>query len=100
MNTSYEPSGSLPIPISLFLDNGDEEDCQDDGVATDRKTTSSTTKRNACTLCRRRKLRCDGASPACATCARLKHECIYVESRRKSGPRRGYVKGLETRLGS
>src|SRR4051812_8312464 len=54
---------------------------------------------NACGVCRKQKLRCDGGSPACGRCARLGHQCMYDETRRKSGPRRGYVKGLETRLG-
>ena len=100
MDTLYEPSGALPPPTSLLQDNEEEDDCRNDGVGIKGKPKSSSTKRNACTLCRRRKLRCDGASPACGTCTRLNHECIYNESRRKSGPRRGYVKGLETRLGS
>jgi hypothetical protein len=56
-------------------------------------------KRNACNVCRKRKLRCDGGTPACGRCTRLKHDCEYSERRRKSGPRRGYVKVLETRLG-
>ncbi|KAL1306801.1 hypothetical protein AAFC00_005459 [Neodothiora populina] len=55
-------------------------------------------KRMACVLCRKRKLKCDGAKPACATCARLSHECVYDEIRKKSGPKRGYVKALEARL--
>ncbi|KAK9237542.1 hypothetical protein V1525DRAFT_432612 [Lipomyces kononenkoae] len=55
-------------------------------------------KRIACVICRRRKLRCDGARPACGTCARLHHNCVYEETRRKSGPKRGYVKMLEERL--
>lgn len=60
---------------------------------------SSKLKRTACVLCRKRKLRCDAARPACGTCARLGHECEYDEQRKKSGPKRGYVKALETRLG-
>lgn len=55
-------------------------------------------KRIACVLCRRRKLRCDGHRPTCGTCKRLSHECAYDEVRRKSGPKRGYVKALEARL--
>ncbi|PYH99122.1 hypothetical protein BO71DRAFT_314722 [Aspergillus ellipticus CBS 707.79] len=55
-------------------------------------------KRIACVLCRRRKLRCDGKRPSCGTCSRLGHECIYDEVRKKSGPKRGYVKQLEARL--
>ena len=57
------------------------------------------TKRIACVICRKRKLKCDGVKPSCGTCARLKHSCSYDEVRRKSGPKRGYVKELETRLG-
>lgn len=55
-------------------------------------------KRIACVLCRKRKLRCDGARPTCGTCKRLSHECAYDEVRKKSGPKRGYVKLLEARL--
>lgn len=55
-------------------------------------------KRIACVLCRKRKLRCDGARPACGTCKRLSHDCAYDEVRKKSGPKRGYVKLLEARL--
>ena len=56
-------------------------------------------KRIACIICRKRKLKCDGNRPKCATCARLGHKCAYDEVRRKSGPKRGYVKELEARLG-
>ncbi|KAK5114933.1 hypothetical protein LTR62_002092 [Meristemomyces frigidus] len=55
-------------------------------------------KRIACVLCRKRKLKCDGKKPACGTCNRLQHDCSYDEVRRKSGPKRGYVKALEARL--
>ncbi|CAK4032090.1 transcriptional regulatory [Lecanosticta acicola] len=55
-------------------------------------------KRIACVLCRKRKLKCDGDKPACGTCTRLQHDCSYDEVRRKSGPKRGYVKALEARL--
>jgi len=57
-------------------------------------------KRIACVVCRKRKLRCDGIKPSCGTCSRLGHECAYDEVRRKSGPKRGYVKALEARLGT
>lgn len=55
-------------------------------------------KRIACVLCRKRKLRCDGARPTCGTCNRLSHDCAYDDVRKKSGPKRGYVKLLEARL--
>ena len=57
-------------------------------------------KRIACVVCRKRKLRCDGEKPSCGTCKRLAHDCAYDEVRRKSGPKRGYVKALEARLGT
>ena len=55
-------------------------------------------KRLACLICRRRKLKCDGRRPSCSTCTRLGHQCAYDEVRKKSGPKRGYVKALEERL--
>lgn len=55
-------------------------------------------KRIACIICRKRKLKCDGTKPSCSTCTRLNHNCSYDEVRRKSGPKRGYVKALEERL--
>jgi hypothetical protein len=55
-------------------------------------------KRIACIICRKRKLKCDGSKPSCSTCTRLNHNCAYDEVRRKSGPKRGYVKALEERL--
>ncbi|KAK0733375.1 fungal-specific transcription factor domain-containing protein [Lasiosphaeria miniovina] len=55
-------------------------------------------KRLACMICRKRKLKCDGIKPSCSTCSRLGHICAYDEVRRKSGPKRGYVKALEERL--
>jgi len=55
-------------------------------------------KRIACVICRKRKLKCDGSKPSCSTCTRLGHHCSYDEQRRKSGPKRGYVKALEERL--
>lgn len=55
-------------------------------------------KRLACMICRKRKLKCDGIKPSCSTCTRLGHSCAYDAVRRKSGPKRGYVKALEERL--
>lgn len=66
--------------------------------ATGEETGAAKPKRIACVVCRKRKLRCDGNKPKCATCARLGHNCAYDEVRRKSGPKRGYVKDLEARL--
>lgn len=64
----------------------------------DERSAQPKAKRIACILCRKRKLRCDGARPTCGTCKRLSHDCAYDEVRKKSGPKRGYVKLLEARL--
>lgn len=52
----------------------------------------------ACELCRRRKLKCNGVKPSCDTCTRLKKACQYTAVHKKSGPQRGYLKKLESRL--
>jgi hypothetical protein len=65
---------------------------------TQKDDTAAKAKRIACVLCRKRKLRCDGTRPTCGTCKRLAHDCTYDEVRKKSGPKRGYVKLLEARL--
>ncbi|KAA6406978.1 MAG: Fungal specific transcription factor [Lasallia pustulata] len=77
-------------PGSAHENNDPQNDAVDGGLPR--------TKRIACIICRKRKLKCDGNKPSCGTCARLKHSCAYDEVRRKSGPKRGYVKELETRL--
>lgn len=76
-----------------------ENDAPADNVATGDSSYVPRPKRIACVVCRRRKLRCDGKRPSCGTCSRLGHECAYDEVRKKSGPKRGYVKQLEARLG-
>ncbi|CAO3694028.1 unnamed protein product [Umbelopsis ramanniana] len=52
----------------------------------------------ACDVCRRKKIKCDGAKPACANCVRMKQECSYLPSNKKRGPRQGYIELLEKRL--
>ncbi|KAJ5089500.1 hypothetical protein N7532_008184 [Penicillium argentinense] len=69
-----------------------------EGVSAGERNYLPRPKRIACVVCRRRKLRCDGKRPSCGTCSRLGHECAYDEVRKKSGPKRGYVKQLEARL--
>ncbi|CAA7261592.1 unnamed protein product [Cyclocybe aegerita] len=43
-----------------------------------RQTTSSGPKVVACNFCRARKTKCDGAHPACASCARRQLDCNYA----------------------
>ncbi|KAI9329595.1 hypothetical protein BD770DRAFT_334004, partial [Pilaira anomala] len=52
----------------------------------------------ACELCRRKKIRCDGSKPTCGNCTRLNNECTYSTSSKKRGPRQGYIEMLEQRL--
>lgn len=80
-----ETNGGRPSPTRTT-----SQDAQNDNAAKQ--------KRMACVLCRKRKLRCDGTRPTCGTCKRLSHDCAYDEVRKKSGPKRGYVKLLEQRL--
>lgn len=79
-------------PARLTNDAGLQAAAQEDNTQVPK------TKRIACVLCRKRKLKCDGVKPSCGTCSRLQHDCSYDEVRRKSGPKRGYVKALEARL--
>ncbi|KUI54125.1 hypothetical protein VP1G_01377 [Cytospora mali] len=91
-----------------FAEAGDTVTVQADGNANGESASTSKhppnnadvpkPKRLACMICRKRKLRCDGNRPRCSTCKRLGHDCAYDEVRRKSGPKRGYVKALEERL--
>lgn len=81
-------------PGNASQTQNDSPNAQQDGNPVPRP------KRIACVVCRKRKLRCDGKRPSCGTCARLGHACAYDEVRKKSGPKRGYVKQLEARLGT
>lgn len=49
----------------------------------------------ACTRCRTRKDKCDGARPSCAACRSSKQPCSYEPSTKKRGLPEGYVRGLE-----
>ncbi|KZT67994.1 hypothetical protein DAEQUDRAFT_728533 [Daedalea quercina L-15889] len=55
----------------------------------------------ACDVCRRKKIRCDGAQmpdSKCSNCTTYNYECTYIEAAKKRGPPKGYVESLETRL--
>ena len=53
----------------------------------------------ACDLCRKKKLKCDGLRPICSTCVSLGKQCYYDEAIKKRGLPEGYVRGLENLLG-
>ena len=102
-------SGDAETDDSYFNDLSRQPSLPDNGTGSPPERNSIATnveaggaprlKRVACVICRKRKLKCDGGKPKCGTCARLGHCCAYDEVRRKSGPKRGYVKELEARLG-
>ncbi|RUS22560.1 fungal-specific transcription factor domain-containing protein [Endogone sp. FLAS-F59071] len=52
----------------------------------------------ACDICRKKKIKCDGGKPSCANCVRLQLACTYLPSNKKRGPRQGYIEMLEKRL--
>lgn len=94
------PPNEAESPDESFFNDLSQQP-QESNTADDQETqqdSSSKVKRIACVLCRKRKLRCDGARPSCSTCKRLSHDCAYDQVRKKSGPKRGYVKLLEQRL--
>ncbi|KXJ91949.1 fungal-specific transcription factor domain-containing protein [Microdochium bolleyi] len=93
VDLSPDESGSQAGDDSPVAANTGKADGEHQGNANVPKP-----KRLACMICRKRKLRCDGVRPSCSTCTRLGHQCAYDEVRRKSGPKRGYVKALEERL--
>ena len=82
---------------TVMVSDPNAEQTGDSGAARGNSTVPKP-KRLACMICRKRKLKCDGIKPSCSTCSRLGHTCAYDEVRRKSGPKRGYVKALEERL--
>lgn len=72
-----------------------------DHVSTTNKSTRAprgNISRQACDLCRKRKLKCDAASPSCSSCIRLGADCQYLMARGKSGPRKGHLKTLYDRI--
>ena len=98
------PSADSESPDETFFNDlsqqgpHNENNANANGQEAPKDDAASKQKRIACVLCRKRKLRCDGTRPTCGTCKRLSHDCTYDEVRKKSGPKRGYVKLLEARL--
>ncbi|KAG2181152.1 hypothetical protein INT43_008734 [Umbelopsis isabellina] len=77
------------------MNNNSNNDSQfgENGVGSKRKRLTQ-----ACDVCRRKKIKCDGVKPACGNCVRMKQECSYIPSNKKRGPRQGYIELLEKRL--
>ncbi|KAF8518234.1 fungal-specific transcription factor domain-containing protein [Gautieria morchelliformis] len=80
------------------MSSGDEEYSRSTGE--DAKLKKRRIQR-ACDTCRRKKIRCDGATTPgnkCSNCAAYSYDCTYVEAAKKRGPPKGYVESLEGRL--
>ncbi|KAL7329611.1 hypothetical protein PS15p_204680 [Mucor circinelloides] len=52
----------------------------------------------ACDLCRRKKVKCDGATPVCTNCKAIGLECTFKDMTKKRGPPKGYIEAIENRL--
>ncbi|KAK3906203.1 hypothetical protein C8A05DRAFT_12047 [Staphylotrichum tortipilum] len=98
MSTSSETPPDTIMVSDAALDNFQDDDHITIEAPAGGNSSVPKPKRLACMICRKRKLKCDGIKPSCSTCSRLGHTCAYDEVRRKSGPKRGYVKALEERL--
>ncbi|KAL6248623.1 hypothetical protein RBB50_004878 [Rhinocladiella similis] len=54
----------------------------------------------ACKECRKRKSKCGGEYPSCLVCVSTKRVCSYDQNFRKRGLQTGYVRALESLLGT
>ncbi|TFK40803.1 GTP binding protein [Crucibulum laeve] len=83
-----EPSPSTPVPMSApslppIRPASEQQAAQRKRASTvpgkgARQPSTSGPKVVACNFCRARKTKCDGAHPACASCARRQLPCNYV----------------------
>nr|CAG8533761.1 10001_t:CDS:2 [Entrophospora candida] len=80
--------------MSLFI--LDDMILDESGESNESKRVKITT---ACDTCRRRKVKCDGASP-CANCQRGGYQCTFSDAsnKRPRGPPKGFVALIEDRL--
>ncbi|KAI8991578.1 hypothetical protein BDF20DRAFT_790597, partial [Mycotypha africana] len=49
-------------------------------------------------LCRKKKIKCDGAMPMCGNCQILNLTCTFRDATKKRGPPKGYIEAIENRL--
>ena len=48
-----------------------------------------TMERQACDMCRKKKIKCDGKMPKCSHCINYKTECIFTQVEKKRNPPKG-----------
>ncbi|KAJ2345723.1 hypothetical protein GGF43_005147, partial [Coemansia sp. RSA 2618] len=85
-----ETSDSDPMEVNGVSSGSKSEATQTESTPAAPNSTPKKlpAKCQACTTCRQKKVRCDGAKPACSACARSGTECLYVPSRRRGRPAR------------
>lgn len=44
----------------------------------------------ACDMCRKKKIKCDGKLPACTHCINYKTDCVFTQVEKKRSPPKGY----------
>jgi hypothetical protein len=60
------------------------------GVDYERLATSSLTAcGQACDMCRKKKIKCDGKLPACTHCINYKTDCVFTQVEKKRNPPKG-----------
>lgn len=93
-----ENNDSPTAPIFDFAD-GDGQD--HDGGHDESNDAKRRRIARACDMCRKKKIKCDGNTPACSNCLNYKTECIFTQVEKKRNPPKGakYIEGLENRLG-
>ncbi|OAD02571.1 Zn(2)-C6 fungal-specific transcription factor [Mucor lusitanicus CBS 277.49] len=67
-------------------------------ISSDEATTKRQRVSRACDLCRKKKIKCDGAAPVCGNCQAFHLECSYKDTTKKRGPPKGYIEAIENRL--
>ena len=45
----------------------------------------------ACDMCRKKKIKCDGKLPACTHCINYKTDCVFTQVEKKRNPPKGCV---------
>ncbi|KAL8941912.1 MAG: hypothetical protein Q9211_001607 [Gyalolechia sp. 1 TL-2023] len=82
-------------PLQIF--GGDEQDTSPTGFNFSFDQYGD----DACDMCRKKKIKCDGKMPACSHCINSKIECNFTHVEKKRAPPKGakYIEGLENRLG-
>lgn len=45
----------------------------------------------ACDMCRKKKIKCDGKLPECTHCVNYKTQCVFTQVEKKRNPPKGYL---------